>query len=111
MPPAFLTADAILQIVLNVSSGLVVYPKIVETHMNEEVSFMATENILMAATRKGGDRQTLHKDTKEYSIAAGRRDKKEGLDNDLLGRIANDLHIGSVNEDIESLWRRKKLCR
>ncbi len=102
-PAAFLTADAILQLVLNVSSGLVVYPKVVEKHMNEEVPFMATENILMAATRKGGDRQTLHEVIRVHSIAAGRRVKEEGLDNDLLDRIANDPLFESVKDDIESL--------
>lgn len=102
-PAAFLTADAILQLVLNVSSGLVVYPKVVEKHLAEEIPFMATENILMAATRAGGDRQTLHEAIRQHSNAAGRRIKEDGLSNDLFDRIAKDPLFDSVAKDIDTL--------
>lgn len=103
IPASFLTTDAILQLVLNVSSGLVVYPKVVAKHLNEELPFMATENILMAATRKGGDRQTLHEAIRVHSIAAGRRVKEEALPNDLLDRIAEDPLFGSVKAELPNL--------
>jgi len=103
IPAAFLTTDAILQLILNVSSGLVVYPKVVARRLAEELPFMATENILMAATRKGGDRQTLHEAIRVHSNAAGKRVKEEGLDNDLLTRISNDPLFSEVKGDLKEL--------
>lgn len=103
IPAAFLTTDAILQLVLNVTSGLVVYPKVIARHLQEELPFMATENILMAATRKGGDRQRLHEAIRVHSIAAGARVKEEGAPNDLLKRIANDHLFESIKPDLEEL--------
>lgn len=97
---SFLTADAILQLVLNVSSGLVVHPKVIAKHLNEELPFMATENILMAAVRAGGDRQTLHENIRVHSLAAGARIKEEGLSNDLLDRIAADPAFASVKDTL-----------
>lgn len=103
IPAAFLTTDAILQLVLNVSSGLVVYPKVVNKHLMEELPFMATENILMSATRKGGDRQTLHEAIRVHSIAAGKRVKEEGLNNDLLERIRKDPLFENVRDELKEL--------
>lgn len=103
IPAAFLTADAILQLVLNVSSALVVYPKVVARRLNEELPFMATENILMAATRKGGDRQALHEAIRVHSIAAGKRVKEEGLDNDLIQRITQDPLFEQVKDQLDEL--------
>ncbi|CDF32419.1 unnamed protein product [Chondrus crispus] len=100
---AFLTADAILQLVLNVSAGLVVYPKVIAKHLEEELPFMATETILMAATRAGGDRQHLHEAIRKHSIAAGARVKEQGLDNDMLARIRDDPLFASVTPDLERL--------
>ena len=100
---AFLAADAILQLVLNVSSGLVVYPKVIGKRLNDELPFMATETILMAATRAGGDRQELHEAIRKHSIAAGARIKEEGLSNDMLERIRNDPLFESVRDRLEEL--------
>jgi adenylosuccinate lyase len=91
---AFLAADAILNLYMNVSAGLVVYPGMIERHIMEELPFMATENILMAAVKRGGDRQLLHERIREYSMAAALRVKSEGGKNDLLERIAADPVFG-----------------
>eukprot|EP00741_Cyanophora_paradoxa_P006840 tig00001052_g6615.t1 len=100
---AFLTADAILQLVLNVSDGLVVHPKIVERHLEAELPFMATENILMAAVKAGGDRQELHESIRQHSVAAGARVKDEGEDNDLLDRIRADAVFAPVKDRLDEL--------
>jgi len=90
IPQAFLACDAMLLLADNVASGLVVYPKVIEKHLREELPFMATENILMDAVKSGGNRQELHERIRVHSMEAGRRVKEEGLDNDLLERIAGD---------------------
>lgn len=96
---AFLGVDAILNILMNVTKGLVVYPKVVERRVMTELPFMATENIMMAAVKKGGDRQQLHERLREHSLAAGRIVKEEGLENDLLDRICADpLFLLSIEE-------------
>lgn len=100
---SFLCTDAILQLVLNVSSGLVVYPKVIAKHLDDELPFMATETILMAATRAGGDRQELHEAIRLHSIAAGARIKEEGLDNDMLERIKVDPLFACVRDQLEEL--------
>ena len=87
---AFLAADGILELYLNVADGLVVYPKVIEAHLLAELPFMATENILMDAVKAGGDRQELHERIRTHSMAAGRLIKEEGKPNDLLQRIAAD---------------------
>ena len=86
----FLTIDGILDLVLNVVDGLVVYPKVIYRHMMAELPFMATENIMMDAVKAGGDRQELHERIRTLSMEAGRTVKQEGGDNDLLERIAAD---------------------
>lgn len=100
---AFLTTDAILQLALNVTAGLVVHPKVIAKHLEEELPFMATETILMATTRAGGDRQELHEAIRQHSIAAGARIKDEGLNNDMLQRIANDPLFASVHGRLNEL--------
>lgn len=100
---AFLAADAIVQLVLNVSAGLVVYPKVVAKHLDEELPFMATETILMAATAAGGDRQTLHEAIRVHALAAGKCIKEEGLPNDLLDRIRNDNLFAAVHGRLDEL--------
>ncbi len=100
---AFLAADAILQLVLNVSSGLVVHPRVIERHLQAELPFMATESILMAAVAAGGDRQALHERIRRHSLAAGARVKDEGLDNDLLVRLAEDPAFASVKPRLREL--------
>ena len=87
---AFLATDGILQLYLNVSEGLVVYPKMITKRLMEELPFMATENIMMEAVKKGGDRQELHERIRIHSMEAGKQVKEEGKANDLLERIAAD---------------------
>ena len=100
---AFLATDAILQLVLNVSSGLVVHPKVVEKHLREELPFMASESILMAAVKAGGDRQTLHESIRKHSVDAGARVKEHGEANDMLERIAADPAFASVAGQLDEL--------
>jgi adenylosuccinate lyase len=97
IPQAFLGADAILQLYQNVVEGLVVYPKVIAKHLQEELPFMATENIMMAAVSAGGDRQDLHERIRQHSVAAGRVIKEEGGANDLLARLASDPAFAKVN--------------
>lgn len=100
VPEAFLAVDAILSIYQNVASGLVVYPGVIRKHVMEELPFMATENIMMEAASRGGDRQELHERIRVHSMDAGAVVKVEGKPNDLLQRIAAD---DAFNLDAESL--------
>lgn len=100
---AFLAVDSILQIMLNVCDGLVVYPKVIEARVMKELPFMATENIMMKAVKKGGDRQVLHEQLRVHSHAAAKVVKEEGKDNDLLDRIAADSLFGLSWEEIHSV--------
>lgn len=100
MAEGFLGVDSILNIFINVTKGLVVYPKMVERRIMNELPFIASENILMDAVKKGGDRQELHELIREHSIAAGKRVKEEGLDNDLIERIASDSRFGLSRDEI-----------
>ena len=100
---SFLAADAVLELYINVADGLVVYPKMIEKHLREELPFMATENIMMAAVKRGGDRQELHEKIRTHSMAAGRIIKEEGGKNDLLERIAADKAFGMTLEELENL--------
>jgi adenylosuccinate lyase len=90
LPQAFLAADAILILYQNVASGLVVYPQVIARNLREELPFMATENILMAAVAAGGDRQDLHERIRRHSLAAAQAVKRDGLANDLLERLGRD---------------------
>lgn len=90
VPEAFLAVDAILNIYINIASGLVVYPKVIEKHVLEELPFMATENIMMEAVKRGGDRQELHERIRVHSMEAGKQVKLYGMKNDLVERIAGD---------------------
>ena len=100
VPEAFLAVDAILNIMINVVSGLVVYPKVIKAHVMNELPFMATENIMMDAVKRGGNRQDLHERIREHSMAAGKRIKEEGLENDMVDRIAGDPMFGMTREQI-----------
>lgn len=91
---AFLAADSVLLLLLNVCDGLVVYPKVIAARVAAELPFMATENIMMRAVKKGGDRQYLHEKLRQHSIAAAKTVKEEGKANDLLQRIAADNEFG-----------------
>lgn len=105
LPQAFMATDSILDICRNISTGLVVHEKVITQHIMNEIPFMATENILMEAVKKGGDRQELHEKIREHSMAAGSRVKEEGLNNDLLERIAGDDTFGLTLEDIKDLLK------
>ncbi len=101
LPEAFLGADAVLRLYQNIAAGLVVYPKMCAKHVAEELPFMATENILMAAVKAGGDRQALHEKIRQHSHAAARRVKLEGGENDLLARLKADKAFAKVDIDAE----------
>ena len=103
VPDAFLCVDGILDILLNVCDGLVVYPKVIARRVARELPFMATENILMEAVKRGGDRQELHEKLREHSMAAAAMVKQEGKENDLLSRIAADPAFGLSLEELSRL--------
>jgi adenylosuccinate lyase len=99
LPEIFLAVDGCLQIVNNVSRGLVVYPKTIAAAVSAELPFMATEEILMAAVRAGGDRQKLHEVIRKHSQAAAARVKQEGAANDLLQRLSREPDFAKINLD------------
>lgn len=103
IPEAFLACDAILNIYINVSGGLVVYPKVIERRLMEELPFMATENIMMDAVKNGGDRQELHERIRELSMEAAAVVKQEGGKNDLIERIAKEPMFGMSLEDLQKV--------
>ncbi len=101
VPEAFLACDAVLGIYLNVAGGLVVYPKVIEKHIMNELPFMATENIMMDEVKeRGGNRQELHERIRELSMEAAAVVKQEGGDNDLIDRIVKDPMFKASEEDI-----------
>ena len=102
MAEGFLAADAILNILLNVSDGLVVYPKVVRSRVMAELPFMASENIMMKAVKKGGDRQELHERLREHAVAAASVVKQEGKPNDMIARVEADPAFGLTREEIEA---------
>ena len=103
IPEAFLAVDAILQLYTNIISGGTPYPKVMERHLQEELPFMATENIMMDCVERGGDRQELHEAIRQHSVAVAKEMKLNGGSNDLLDRIAADPRFGVTREDLEKL--------
>ena len=101
IPEAFLAVDGILDLYLNVASGLVVYPKVIEKRLMSELPFMATENIMMDAVKAGGDRQELHEKIRTLSMEAGKNVKEKGLDNNLLELIAADESFNMSLDDLK----------
>lgn len=97
IPQAFLAVDAILILYQNIATGMAVYPQVIARHLREELPFMATENILMAAVAAGGDRQELHERIRRHSQAAGAVVKSEGRPNDLIARLAADPGFSAVD--------------
>ena len=97
--------DAILNIYENVVSGLVVHEKVIEKHILEELPFMASENIMMDAVKKGGNRQELHEKLRVHSQAAARVVKEEGGKNDLIDRICADPAFMITREEVEAILR------
>ncbi|SHK43663.1 adenylosuccinate lyase [Tepidibacter formicigenes] len=100
---SFLAIDAILEIGINVTDGLVVYENMIKRHINEELPFMATETILMEAVKRGGDRQELHEKIRVYSMESAKRVKQEGKENDLIERIIKDDDFKMSKEEIISI--------
>ena len=105
IPEGFLAIDGILDLCMNVVDGLVVYPKVILKHMMAELPFMATENIMMRAVEKGGNRQELHEALRGHSMAAADVVKKEGGENDLVKRIAADPIFQITEEEIRSVLK------
>ncbi len=103
IPQSFLLADAILKLIINITSDMVVFPAQITKHLKSEIPFMATEKILMAAVEKGESRQDMHEIIKEHSFASGKVVKEEGGDNDLLFRIADDPRVPFSIEEINGL--------
>ena len=110
MPEAFLAVDAILILYANISSNIVVYENVIRRNLMEELPFMGTEEILMNAVLKGGDRQELHEKIRVYSMEAGREVKEFGRPNDLVDRIANDETFGLSKEEILHILNPDNLC-
>ncbi|MDD3228212.1 MAG: adenylosuccinate lyase [Oscillospiraceae bacterium] len=108
IPEAFLAVDGILNLYRNVADGLVVYPKVIAQHLNRELPFMATENIMMDAVKRGGDRQQLHEHIRQHSMAASKEVKEEGKENDLLQRIADDPIFGITLEELKETVKPEK---
>lgn len=103
IPEAFLAVDGILSLYINIAAGLTVYPGMIKKHLDEELPFMATENILMYCVKKGGDRQALHERIRIHSMAAAKKIKQEGGENDLLSRILADEAFGLTEADLDML--------
>ncbi len=103
LPESFLACDGILNLYLSIMENPVVYPKVIERHLREELPFMATENIIMAGVRRGGDRQQLHEAIRVHSHAAAAQVKEHGLPNDLLDRLAADPVVGMSMAELNEI--------
>jgi len=100
---AFLLTDAILKLYINITNDMVVYPKQIERHLNEELPFMATEKILMACVEKGRSRQEMHEVIREHSVTAGMAVKGQGVSNNLLELLGNDQRVPFDTQELKSL--------
>ena len=105
IPEAFLAADAILALMINIAGGLTVYPKVIEKNLNDELPFMATENILMHCVKKGGDRQALHEKLRLHSFEAAKMIKRDGAKNDLIARVLADTGFNISEKEINNILR------
>jgi len=103
IPEAFLTADILLTLLQNITEGLVVYPAIIRRHIAQELPFMATENIIMAMVKAGGDRQIIHEKIRVLSHQAGKVVKEEGGENDLIERVKKDSFFEPIHAQLDSL--------
>ena len=110
VPEAFLAVDSILILYANISSNIVVYKNVINTNLMAELPFMGTEEIIMNAVLKGGDRQELHEKIRVYSMEAGKQVKEFGKPNDLVERIANDESFGLSKEEIMQALNPENLC-
>ncbi|KXS18793.1 Adenylosuccinate lyase [Gonapodya prolifera JEL478] len=103
IPEAFLTADIVLSLLQNIFGGMVVYPKVIERRINQELPFMATENLIMAIVKKGGDRQEAHEKIRVLSHEAAQQVKELGLENDLIERVKKDSYFEPIWADLDKL--------
>lgn len=103
VPQAFLLTDAILKLYLNITSDMVVYPKQIQRHLQQELPFMATEKILMACVEQGKSRQEMHEVVKVHSVAAGLAVKNDGVENDLLTRLGEDDRIPFSTAELNAM--------
>ncbi|CCL99800.1 uncharacterized protein FIBRA_01824 [Fibroporia radiculosa] len=103
LPEAFLTADIVLTTLQNVSEGLVVYPKVIARRISQELPFMATENIIMAMVKQGGDRQEAHEKIRVLSHEAAHQVKALGLENDLIARVRADPYFDLIKSQLDEL--------
>ena len=108
IPEGFLAIDGILDLCMNVVDGLVVYEKVITKRLMSELPFMATENIMMDAVKRGGDRQELHEKIRTLSMEAGRNVKQEGLENNLLELISQDEEFHMTLEELQETMDPKK---
>ncbi|GJQ81808.1 hypothetical protein Trydic_g349 [Trypoxylus dichotomus] len=100
---AFLSADALLLTLLNITQGLIVYPKVIERHIRQELPFMSTENLIMAMVKKGGDRQICHEKIRVLSHQAAAEVKEHGRDNDLIDRVKADPYFTPILDELDKL--------
>ncbi|CAN5624801.1 adenylosuccinate lyase [soil metagenome] len=105
VPEAYLATDAVLLLLHNIAGGMVVYPEQIRRRLMEELPFMATENLMLRAARRGGDRQELHERVRRHSVAAGARIKQQGPPNDLLDRLAGDPAFGVERAELDEALR------
>lgn len=105
IPESFLAIDGILNLYINITSNIVVYPKVIEKHVYDELPFMATENILMEAVKNGGDRQELHEKIRVHSMEASKKVKMLGEENDLIDRICSDASFNLNRDDVLKILR------
>jgi len=103
LPEAFLAADIVLTTLQNVSEGLVVYPRVIARRVAQELPFMATENIIMALVKRGGDRQEAHEKIRVLSHEAAHQVKQLGLDNDLMERVRGDSYFEPIKDELDAL--------
>ena len=105
LPQSFLAVDAILNIAANVSQGFIVFEKVIEKQLKEQLPFIATENIIMQTTKKGGDRQELHEAIRKHAHLVTKNVKQLGLKNDLIDRIKQDPLFSSITEELDDLLK------
>jgi adenylosuccinate lyase len=103
VPEAFLTADAILSLVIDVAEGLRVYPKVILNNLRQELPFLLTEDLMMAAAKGGGDRQALHERIRQHAVAAAAVVREEGKPNDLVDRLKADPAFSRLSLDWAAL--------
>jgi len=103
LPEAFLAADIVLTTLQNVSEGLVVYPRVIARRIGQELPFMATENIIMALVKKGGDRQEAHEKIRVLSHEAAHQVKELGEENDLIERVRKDVYFDPIEDELDAL--------